>query len=71
MTNQSDNIIIKSFINEYMYMNSIFIMGRPLLDQRAQLDLYSVSPLKQQSAWIHLPDSESTSLCSHSLILRA
>jgi len=69
MTNQSDNIIIKSFINEYM--DSIFIMGRPLLDQRAQLDFYSVSPLKQQFAWIHFPDSEPTSLCSNSLILRS
>jgi len=49
-----------------------------VLDQHALLDLHSASSLKQQSLGIHdastrthYSDSEPTSLCSNSLILRA
>ena len=51
---------------------------RFVLDQHALLDFYSASWLKQQSADRHIAplrhikiDSEPTSLCSFSLILRA
>ena len=50
-----------------------------VLDQHAELDFYSASSLKQQSAdrcisplgHTRDPDSEPTSLCSFSLMLRA
>jgi spore coat polysaccharide biosynthesis protein SpsF (cytidylyltransferase family) len=47
------------------------------LDQHAELDFYSASSLKQQSAdrhvapFTHYSDSEPTSLCSYSLMLLA
>jgi len=46
---------------------------RFVLDQQAELNFYSASPLKQQfagrrrSTRIHYPDSEPTRLCSYSL----
>ena len=49
---------------------------RFVLDKHAELDFYSASLLKQQSAGRHVaprrhyPDSEPTSLCSFSLMLR-
>ena len=46
-----------------------------VLDQHAELDFYSASSLKQQSAGRHVAphdfDSEPTSLCSFSLMLHA
>ena len=51
-----------------------FVLDQPNL--HTELDLYCSSSLIQQSAgthilhWAHYPDSEQTSVCSYSLMLR-